>query len=199
MAVCYGTPRVFAQRCRHPRRRIDDETMKAALYYQPYKVQHRTTGVKLWNSIDHRKQKQCLIRQSFDIRCSAPGCEQPNMSPSGKGGRELLERINSARPCGLVSDKHSLVKAHSTVYCTARVGVDIVTLDVLRNWQTKWCVGASAAATLVARHDLPCAWCLLCSIFSVIVCKALKRTLNHERPEENPGKTDPGMPSSHAN
>jgi len=67
------------------------------------------------------------------------------------------------------------------------------------NSLTKWLVSGAAFCALVWRHDVYVAWCLLCSIFSVISCKVLKKLINHDRPDNSPQKPDPGMPSSHAN
>lgn len=66
------------------------------------------------------------------------------------------------------------------------------------NDSTKWAVSAAAFATLVARRDLSCAWCILGSILAAANCRALKFLLNEARPP-SARKADPGMPSSHAN
>lgn len=66
------------------------------------------------------------------------------------------------------------------------------------NESTKWTVSAAVLAVLLWQHNEYAAWCVVGAVLSSFLCKVLKRVLNHERPDNAP-KTDPGMPSSHAN
>lgn len=66
------------------------------------------------------------------------------------------------------------------------------------NTATKWGVSGLVCLVLLWRHDRFAAWCVLGSILSSFVCKALKYLINEQRPP-NARKADPGMPSSHAN
>ncbi|CAG9463749.1 unnamed protein product [Pedinophyceae sp. YPF-701] len=66
-----------------------------------------------------------------------------------------------------------------------------------RTSSTKWWVSGSAFVVLVASRDAAVAWQLVGSIAAAFNCKLLKRVLNHERPD-GAQKSDPGMPSSHA-
>ena len=65
--------------------------------------------------------------------------------------------------------------------------------------QTKWVVSALTAGVLVWRHDTAMAWCVIGAVLNGGNAKLLKRLLNVERPATAEGrKSDPGMPSSHA-
>ena len=66
------------------------------------------------------------------------------------------------------------------------------------NKLTKWVVTATAMILGILKRDELTFWCIIGSVFSVMICKAFKYILNEARPLGAP-KLDPGMPSSHAN
>jgi len=69
----------------------------------------------------------------------------------------------------------------------------------LVNKSTKYVVIGTTAAAVLWHRDLNVCWALIGAVLNAFVNKLMKRLLNIERP--NTGlhfKTDPGMPSSHA-
>jgi dolichyldiphosphatase len=66
------------------------------------------------------------------------------------------------------------------------------------NDSTKWIVSAIAFAYLLFNRDLLSCWCIFGAVAASIVNKIVKHTLNHQRPHTSK-KSDPGMPSAHAN
>ena len=70
-------------------------------------------------------------------------------------------------------------------------------LDAI-NESTKWTVSMAVFATLAVRRDLVCTLWVFGSIVAAIFCKIMKFAINEARPS-TARKTDPGMPSSHAN
>ncbi len=66
------------------------------------------------------------------------------------------------------------------------------------NESTKWVVSGAVAGVLVWLRNEHAAWAVLGAVLSSFVCKLLKHAINQERPG-TAVKTDPGMPSSHAN
>ncbi|XP_062102445.1 lipid phosphate phosphatase epsilon 2, chloroplastic [Humulus lupulus] len=65
------------------------------------------------------------------------------------------------------------------------------------NRLSKWIVSGIFAAVLLGRHDAEAVWFAMGSIVNALLSVALKRILNQERPA-SALKSDPGMPSSHA-
>lgn len=63
--------------------------------------------------------------------------------------------------------------------------------------QSKWIVSGLFAAVILGRHDAEIVWVAMGSIINAMLSVALKRILNQERPA-SAMKSDPGMPSSHA-
>lgn len=77
--------------------------------------------------------------------------------------------------------------------------LDLSSLLWYINSKTKWVVSFAAAFVLLWRHDEMVAWCIVGSVLNSVFSKLLKRLLNQSRPDTAFGlKSDPGMPSSHA-
>ncbi|KAF4383304.1 lipid phosphate phosphatase epsilon 2, chloroplastic [Cannabis sativa] len=70
-------------------------------------------------------------------------------------------------------------------------------LESTLNRLSKWIVSGIFAAVLLGRHDAEAVWFAMGSIINALLSVALKRILNQERPA-SAVKSDPGMPSSHA-
>lgn len=69
----------------------------------------------------------------------------------------------------------------------------------LLNKSTKYVVtGAAVGVLLWSQFDLATCWALIGAILNAFLCKMLKTILNHSRPITAGEKSDPGMPSSHA-
>ena len=65
------------------------------------------------------------------------------------------------------------------------------------NESTKFLVSGTALAVLLTHPSVHVVWCMIGSVVNSLGGKALKKALNHERPD-GAAKADPGMPSSHA-
>ncbi|KAH7566373.1 hypothetical protein ACOSP7_022823 [Xanthoceras sorbifolium] len=65
------------------------------------------------------------------------------------------------------------------------------------NRLSKWLVSGLFAALIIWRHDNEALWILMGSVVNAMLSVALKRILNQERPVPT-SRSDPGMPSSHA-
>ena len=65
------------------------------------------------------------------------------------------------------------------------------------NESTKFLVSGTALAVLLTHPNVHVVWCMIGSVVNSLGGKALKKALNHERPD-GAAKADPGMPSSHA-
>ncbi|XP_065858461.1 lipid phosphate phosphatase epsilon 2, chloroplastic-like [Euphorbia lathyris] len=65
------------------------------------------------------------------------------------------------------------------------------------NRMSKWVVSAIFVGVLVWKNEAESLWIAMGSVINVIICATLKRLLNQERPDPSL-KSDPGMPSSHA-
>ncbi|KAK3224173.1 hypothetical protein Dsin_011198 [Dipteronia sinensis] len=65
------------------------------------------------------------------------------------------------------------------------------------NRLSKWLVSGLFGALIVGRHDIEALWILMGSVLNAMLSIALKRILNQERPDSTL-RSDPGMPSSHA-
>ncbi|PUZ77257.1 hypothetical protein GQ55_1G356000 [Panicum hallii var. hallii] len=70
------------------------------------------------------------------------------------------------------------------------------TVEAALNWVSKWLVAASYVFAGLWKHDVELMWVLLGAAASYLLSLFLKRVLNHERPSDL--RSDPGMPSSHA-
>ncbi|KAI9166248.1 hypothetical protein LWI28_028770 [Acer negundo] len=65
------------------------------------------------------------------------------------------------------------------------------------NRLSKWLVSGLFGALIIGRHDIEALWILMGSVLNAMLSIALKRILNQERPVSTL-RSDPGMPSSHA-
>ncbi|KAI8019829.1 hypothetical protein LOK49_LG04G01150 [Camellia lanceoleosa] len=73
----------------------------------------------------------------------------------------------------------------------------VVRLESTLNRLSKWIVTALFGAILLWRHDAGALWAAMGSVANVGLSTVLKQLLNQERPVSNL-RSDPGMPSSHA-
>ncbi|XP_021718560.1 lipid phosphate phosphatase epsilon 2, chloroplastic-like [Chenopodium quinoa] len=64
------------------------------------------------------------------------------------------------------------------------------------NRLSKWAITVIFAAVFIWRRDAEAAWVTIGSVVNSLLCIALKRILNQDRPIGNT-KSDPGMPSCH--
>ncbi|XP_021714557.1 lipid phosphate phosphatase epsilon 2, chloroplastic-like [Chenopodium quinoa] len=62
--------------------------------------------------------------------------------------------------------------------------------------QSKWAITVIFAGVFIWRRDAEAAWVTIGSVVNSLLCIALKRILNQDRPIGNT-KSDPGMPSCH--
>ncbi|KAJ4967190.1 hypothetical protein NE237_019039 [Protea cynaroides] len=70
-------------------------------------------------------------------------------------------------------------------------------LEATLNRLSKWLVTAVFGAFILFRHDVEALWAAVGSIVNVLLSVSLKQILNQKRPNSTM-KSDPGMPSSHA-
>ncbi|CAN0919249.1 Lipid phosphate phosphatase epsilon 2, chloroplastic [Linum grandiflorum] len=70
-------------------------------------------------------------------------------------------------------------------------------LEATLNSMSKWLASAAFGVFFLWRHDAEAMWVVTGAVLNAILSVALKRILNQERPFPTP-KSDPGMPSSHA-
>ncbi|XP_010484643.1 PREDICTED: lipid phosphate phosphatase epsilon 2, chloroplastic-like isoform X2 [Camelina sativa] len=70
-------------------------------------------------------------------------------------------------------------------------------IEAVANRLSKWIVAALFGSVLLLRHDGAALWAVVGSVSNSALSVALKRLLNQERPVATL-RSDPGMPSSHA-
>ncbi|KAL9161062.1 hypothetical protein ABFS82_08G241800 [Erythranthe guttata] len=70
-------------------------------------------------------------------------------------------------------------------------------IEATLNNLSKWLVAALFGLIIVWRHDAEALWAATGSVINTVVSIGLKRILNQERPFST-SRSDPGMPSSHA-
>ncbi|CAN1122000.1 Lipid phosphate phosphatase epsilon 2, chloroplastic [Linum perenne] len=70
-------------------------------------------------------------------------------------------------------------------------------LEAVLNSMSKWLAAAAFGVFFLWRHDAEAMWVVTGAVVNAVLSVALKRILNQERPFPTP-KSDPGMPSSHA-
>ncbi|KAL8047377.1 hypothetical protein ABFX02_08G237300 [Erythranthe guttata] len=70
-------------------------------------------------------------------------------------------------------------------------------IEATLNNLSKWLLAALFGLIIVWRHDAEALWATTGSVINTVVSIALKRILNQERPFST-SRSDPGMPSSHA-
>lgn len=64
-------------------------------------------------------------------------------------------------------------------------------------WQSKWLVSALFGAIIIWKHDAEVMWAAMGAVTNSYLSITLKRILNQQRPVPTL-RSDPGMPSSHA-
>ncbi|WZY84778.1 hypothetical protein YC2023_031162 [Brassica napus] len=70
-------------------------------------------------------------------------------------------------------------------------------IEAIVNRLSKWVVFILFASIILLRHDGTALWGIIGSVSNATLCVVLKRILNQARPATT-SRTDPGMPSSHA-
>ncbi|KAI4327636.1 hypothetical protein L6164_020073 [Bauhinia variegata] len=69
-------------------------------------------------------------------------------------------------------------------------------VEAILNKLSKWIVSGLFGAVILSRHDAEALWFAAGSVLNAVLSTVLKRIFNQERPSAL--KSDPGMPSSHA-
>ncbi|KAL3844729.1 hypothetical protein ACJIZ3_002132 [Penstemon smallii] len=75
------------------------------------------------------------------------------------------------------------------------------TVEATLNTLSKWVVSILFGALILWRHDAEALWAAMGAVLNAILSVTLKKILNQERPMStlrSTSKSDPGMPSSHA-
>uniref|UniRef100_A0A1J3DSU1 Lipid phosphate phosphatase epsilon 1, chloroplastic n=1 Tax=Noccaea caerulescens TaxID=107243 RepID=A0A1J3DSU1_NOCCA len=70
-------------------------------------------------------------------------------------------------------------------------------IEAILNHLSKWVVSGLFASIILLRHDGAALWAIIGSVSNSALSVVLKRILNQERPDST-SRTDPGMPSTHA-
>ncbi|KAL8477860.1 hypothetical protein ACS0TY_029953 [Phlomoides rotata] len=70
-------------------------------------------------------------------------------------------------------------------------------VEATLNNLSKWLIAAAFGSIIIWRHDAEAVWAVMGSVINAMLCLALKQLLNQERPNSTL-RSDPGMPSSHA-
>lgn len=97
----------------------------------------------------------------------------------------------------LVSKGISLMHATCSMKCLV-LSILISCCVYVSYWrQSKWVVSILFASIVLLRHDATALWGIIGSVSNAALSVVLKRILNQARPATT-SRTDPGMPSTHA-
>lgn len=88
-------------------------------------------------------------------------------------------------------------RAAAAATATATATTRWTHVEVALNRMSKWLVSASFAFAALWKHDGEIMWALMGAVANTVLSSVLKKLLNHERPAPAL-RSDPGMPSSHA-
>ncbi|XP_078165948.1 lipid phosphate phosphatase epsilon 2, chloroplastic-like isoform X2 [Carex rostrata] len=107
----------------------------------------------------------------------------------GFGGKKMakLNQVNATE------DRDDVLRDESL---DSSSGSSFRSFESAINKSSKWIVGGLLGLTILWKHDAEVQWAATGSIFNSFIAVTLKRILNHERPSGL--RSDPGMPSSHA-
>ncbi|VVB05287.1 unnamed protein product [Arabis nemorensis] len=92
------------------------------------------------------------------------------------------------------------VKQESLINGSSELRKELVAgrgIEAIVNRLSKWVVSALFGSIILLRHDGAALWAIIGSVSNSALSVVLKRILNQERPATTL-RTDPGMPSSHA-
>ncbi|XP_042482677.1 lipid phosphate phosphatase epsilon 1, chloroplastic [Macadamia integrifolia] len=109
-------------------------------------------------------------------------------------GRIAAHRKSDADEGSGLIEREAVLSNVSSEFCQNFVSGG---LDTTLNRLSKWLVTAVFGAVILCRHDAESLWAAMGSIVNVLISVTLKRILNQSRPTSTL-KSDPGMPSSHA-
>ncbi|KAI4381171.1 hypothetical protein MLD38_007274 [Melastoma candidum] len=109
--------------------------------------------------------------------------------------RETSSRVDSGNEEGI-----RILEQEGTLPGGSATASPLMTADGLHatiNGLSKWVVSGMLCSVVLWKHDAEALWMVLGSVFNTILSVTLKRVINQERPVANL-RSDPGMPSSHA-
>ncbi|EOA24702.1 hypothetical protein CARUB_v10017980mg [Capsella rubella] len=89
------------------------------------------------------------------------------------------------------------IEQESFIKGSSELRNELVGIEAIVNRLSKWVVSALFGSIILLRHDGAALWAVIGSILNSALSVVLKRILNQERPETTL-RSDPGMPSSHA-
>ncbi|KAH0468556.1 hypothetical protein IEQ34_003589 [Dendrobium chrysotoxum] len=154
-----------------------------------------------------------LKKLSLRLAASTPYiCPRTNAAPTSKGPIFICGL--SCRNCFFgklrLSNHRKKKKVESAIFDSFRsggvVGEDeddltfanrrMERLEAALNGKSKWLVGGLFAVAIIWKHDALTMWAAMGTFVNSLLSVALKKILNQERPSAL--RSDPGMPSSHA-
>ncbi|XP_010424887.1 PREDICTED: lipid phosphate phosphatase epsilon 1, chloroplastic [Camelina sativa] len=89
------------------------------------------------------------------------------------------------------------IEQESSIIGSSELRDELVGIEAILNRLSKWVVSALFGSIILLRHDGAALWAAIGSILNSALSLVLKRILNQERPFATL-RSDPGMPSSHA-
>ncbi|CAE6075801.1 unnamed protein product [Arabidopsis arenosa] len=98
------------------------------------------------------------------------------------------------------NEQFGAVEQESFINNSSEIRKDLVAgggIEAIVNRLSKWVVSALFGSIILLRHDGAALWAVIGSISNSALSVVLKRILNQERPATTL-RSDPGMPSSHA-
>lgn len=91
----------------------------------------------------------------------------------------------------------SLEQEEALINASKLVGASVSGLEAVLNKLSKWLFAVVFGVILLWRHDAQTLWASIGSVLNSALSHILKRILNQKRPVST-SRSDPGMPSSHA-
>ncbi|KAK8462925.1 hypothetical protein SEVIR_1G293700v4 [Setaria viridis] len=124
--------------------------------------------------------------------CRHPQCEGHLLLPRRRPWVRLGVRVAE-----MVSTEGDTMPGRDELRSPLREANRWAPVEATLNWASKWLVAGSYVFAVFWKHDVEIMWILLGASANYLLSLILKKMLNHERPAPDL-RSDPGMPSSHA-
>nr|GMD56487.1 Lipid phosphate phosphatase epsilon 2, chloroplastic [Ipomoea batatas] len=153
--------------------------------------------IRPFTRFSHSRLRNPIKISTFTLDFPPPKsahCNSTNRSPNSMNAGAIAARMDDDDVDVRFS---SLEQEEALINASKLVGASVSGLEAVLNKLSKWLFAVVFGVILLWRHDAQTLWASIGSVLNSALSHILKRILNQKRPVST-SRSDPGMPSSHA-
>ncbi|XP_031114683.1 lipid phosphate phosphatase epsilon 2, chloroplastic-like [Ipomoea triloba] len=156
--------------------------------------------IRPFTRFSHSRLRNPIKISAFTLDFPPPKsahCNSTTRSPNSMNAGAIAARMDDDDDDDVDVRFSSLEQEEALINASKLVGASVSGLEAVLNKLSKWLFAVVFGVILLWRHDAQTLWASIGSVLNSALSHILKRILNQKRPVST-SRSDPGMPSSHA-